>query len=95
MGSLHLFTLVPSKRNTAGKSVRAEMTEKTATIIAPEPRLTMIVEGTTKRPASEISTVIPEISTALLAVLPARATASLTLRPCASSSLKRWTITSE
>ena len=82
MGILPLLTRLAQQSKHGGKQGRVPRSARTtATIIAPEPRLTMMVDGTTSIPPKRDEHRAPENSTARLAVLPARVMASLTVRP--------------
>ena len=70
------------------------MIEASATRIAPRPSARKIVDGTISMPSSEITTVMPEKSTARAAVSPATSIASTLSRPSARSSRKGATMNS-
>ena len=68
--------LSPSRLRLAGSSVNAAASAHSTTRIAPAARLRKIVVGTINSPTSATTTVMPENSTARLAVDPARSIAS-------------------
>ncbi len=80
---------------TAGRKVSAKKTEHPTTSALPSPIERIVANGKTIRPDSPIATAMPENMTALPLVATARATASPTSRPCASSSRKRLVMKSE
>ena len=94
-GSFRRLTLGPSRLSTAGSSVRAAHTATATTRMAPAPRLTKMLLGTSSKAHRASTTVMPLKNTARAAVPPATATASIFGRPWASSSRKRETMNSE
>ena len=79
----------------AGRNVSAKKTEHPTTRALPSPIDRIVANGKTIRPESPIATAIPENMTAFPLVATARATASPTSRPRASSSRKRLVMNSE
>ena len=80
---------------TAGRKVSAKKTEHATTSALPRPMERMVANGNTIRPDNPIATAMPENMTALPLVATARATASPTSLPWASSSRKRLVMNSE
>ncbi len=79
----------------AGRNVSAKKTEQPTTSALPSPMERIVANGKTIRPDRPMATAMPEKTTALPLVATARATASPTSRPWASSSRKRLTMKSE
>ncbi len=79
-------TLSPMIASSAGKSVIEAAIAMSTTRIAPMPRLRKIVLGSSSKPSSASTTVMPEKNTVRPAVAPAKAMASSLSRPAARSS---------
>ena len=94
-GSFQAFTRSPIRLSMAGSIVRAASTAMTVTSTAPSPTLKKTVVGTITMPSSAKTTVMPEKTTALVAVAPARPMASCFSRPRARSSRKRAIMNNE
>ncbi len=94
-GMPSLFTRSPSRLSTAGNSVTVTASATSTTMIAPAPRAFMMFDGTSNSPASAITTMNPENTTARLAVSPALAIASILSTPRRRSSRNRSMMNSE
>ena len=79
----------------AGRNVSAKKTELPTTSALPSPMERSVANGKTMRPESPMATAMPEKTTAFPLVATARATASPTSCPLASSSRKRLTRNNE
>ena len=91
----HEFTRGPTMPRNAGRNVRAKSTDVMTTIEPPMPIERIAGAAKSSNPDSPIATASPEKTTALPAVATERWTASPTVRPWRSSSLKRLVMNSE
>jgi hypothetical protein len=85
-GTRSELTRSPNRPSSAGSSVSAHTIETIPTTIAPSARLRRICVGTNSIPNIAITNVLPLSSTARLAVAPARAIESSSVRPWVRSS---------